>query len=138
VAARLGATDAGGFTRYAVVYDGLIEVPTDGGYTFHLLSRDGARLVIDGQRVAQTGPPFGEVCGSPINAVRDSLGTIGLRAGKHAMRLESLQSMSPASPRLQWSGPGISLIDVPASAFSHSTMATIQARTTARISTVNP
>ncbi len=134
VATKLGASDSGGFTRYAVVYDGLIEVPTDGGYSFHLLSRDGARLVIDGEVVALTGPPFGEVCGSPVNAVRDALGTIALRAGKHVLRLESLQSMSPASPRLQWTGPGISLVDVPAAAFSHRNLPGIQARPAARIS----
>jgi hypothetical protein len=138
VAVRLGATDVGGFSRYAVVYDGLIEVPADGGYSFHLLSRDGARLVIDGQPVAKTGPPFGEVCGSQINAVRHALGTIALRVGKHTLRLESLQSMSPASPRLQWTGPGISLIDVPAAAFSHRNIATVQARSGVRISSANP
>ena len=138
VTPRLGAVDAGGFTRYAVVYQGLLEAPTDGGYTFHLLSRDGARLFIDGQLVAQTGPPFGEVCGSPINAVRDALGSTGLRAGKHEVRLESLQTMSPVSPRLQWSGPGISLVDVPAAAFSHRTSPTLHAATPVHISNAGP
>jgi hypothetical protein len=138
VAAKLGVPDSGGFTRYAIVYSGLIEVPTDGGYSFHLLSRDGARLVIDGEVVALTGPPFGEVCGSPVNAVRNALGTIALRAGKHVLRLESLQSMSPASPRLQWSGPGISLVDVPAAAFSHRNLPSIQARPTERVSIAKP
>jgi hypothetical protein len=138
VAPKLGIADSGGFTRYAVVYDGLIEVPKDGGYSFHLLSRDGARLVIDGEVVAQTGTPFSEVCGSPINAMRNSLGTIALRSGKHVLRLESLQSMSPASPRLQWTGPGISLVDVPATAFSHRTLARVQARPGTAISSVKP
>ena len=138
VSPGLTGTDPGGFTRYAIVYEGLIEAPTDGGYSFHLLSRDGARLFLDGRLVAQTGPPFGEVCGSPINAVRDALGAAGLRAGKHELRLESLQTVSPASPRLQWSGPGISLIDVPPSAFSHRAVATVQARTATHISTAGP
>jgi hypothetical protein len=138
VTARLASADSGGFTRYAVVYDGLVEVPADGGYSFHLLSRDGARLLIDGQVVAQTGPPFGEVCGSRLNAVRDALGMIGLRSGKHTLRLEALQSMSPASPRLQWTGPGISLADIPPAAFSHRNVASVQARPGLRISAVGP
>jgi len=138
VALRLAAPDSGGFTRYAVVYDGLIEVPADGGYTFHLLSRDGARLVIDGQPVAQTGPPFGEVCGSQINAVRDAIGTIGLRSGKHLLRLEALESMSPSSPRLQWAGPGFSLAEVPPNAFSHRNVASVNARPAKNISTLVP
>ncbi len=62
--------DAHGFTRYAAAWDGLIDIPADGGYTFYLIARDGARLVIDGAEVAKTGPPFAQVCGSPGNALR--------------------------------------------------------------------
>ncbi|HEY9126766.1 MAG TPA: PA14 domain-containing protein, partial [Acidobacteriaceae bacterium] len=138
IAGHLGATESGGFTRYAVVYEGLLEAPADGGYTFHLLSRDGARLFIDGQLISQTGPPFAEVCGSPINAVRDALGSAGLRAGKHELRIESLQTMSPVSPRLQWSGPGVSLVDVPAAAFSHRTVATMHAAAPVPINSAGP
>jgi len=119
VAVTPAAADSGGFTHYAVTYDGLLEVPIDGGYTFHLLARDGARLVIDGQTLATTGTPFAEVCGSSLNAVRYADATVGLRAGKHTFRLETLETMSPFSPRLLWEGPGIHLSDVPERAFSH-------------------
>src|ERR1019366_5293120 len=68
---------ARGFTRYAAAWDGYIDIPADGGYTFHLLSRDGARLVIDGVQVAKTGPPFAQVCGSPGNAMRYDRGSLG-------------------------------------------------------------
>jgi hypothetical protein len=133
----LTAANAGGFTRYAVQYDGFLQLPTDGGYSFHLLARDGARLTIDGKLVVQTGPPFGEVCGSPVNAVRYALGTIGLRAGRHMIRLETLESTSPGPARLLWEGPGISLTDVPAAAFSHLNVATVQA-TAGHIAAVKP
>jgi hypothetical protein len=108
-----------GFTRYATAWDGLIDIPADGGYTFHLLDRDGARLVIDGLEVAKTGPPFAQVCGSPGNAMRYDHGSLGLRAGKHTFHLEGLHSVSPGSPRLLWEGPGLGLTDVPPVAFSH-------------------
>jgi hypothetical protein len=137
VAPTLVGADARGFTRYAVAYDGFLEVPAEGGYTLHLLARDGARLVVDGLVIAQTGPPFAEVCGSAVNAIRSASGTIGLRAGKHVLRLEALQSVSPGSPRLMWQGPGIGLSDVPAKAFSHRNVASIQARP-GRVSTVGP
>ena len=81
---------AQGFTRYATAWDGWIDIPVDGGYTFHLIDRDGARLVIDGMEVAKTGPPFAQVCGSPGNAVRYDRGSIGLRAGNHAIHVEGL------------------------------------------------
>jgi hypothetical protein len=111
--------DAQGFTHYATAWDGLIDIPADGGYTFHLIESDAARLVVDGVEVAKTGPPFAQVCGSPGNALRYDHGSLGLRAGKHTLHLESLHSVSQGSPRLLWEGPALPLTDVPSAAFSH-------------------
>ncbi len=111
--------NAGGFRSYATAWDGHVEVPADGGYTFDLIDRDGARLVIDGVEVARTGPPFAQVCGSPGNALRFDTGSIGLRAGLHSIHIEGLNTMSSGAPRLLWEGPGLPLADVPASAYSH-------------------
>ncbi len=111
--------DSQGFTRYAAAWDGLIDIPADGGYTFHLMARDGARLVIDGVEVAKTGPPFAQVCGSPGNAMRYDRGSLGLRAGLHIIHLEGLHSASQGSPRLLWEGPALQLNDVPQAAYSH-------------------
>ena len=88
--------DAQGLTSYATAWDGLIAIPADGGYTFHLVDRDGARLVIDGVEVARTGATFAEVCGSPGNALRYDRGAIGLRAGLHTIHLEALNTVSEA------------------------------------------
>jgi hypothetical protein len=111
--------DSQGFTRYAAAWDGFLDIPADGGYTFHLLARDGARLVIDGIEVAKTGPPFAQVCGSPGNAMRYDRGSLGLRAGKHIFHLEGLHSASQGAPRLLWEGPALPLKDVPPDAYSH-------------------
>jgi hypothetical protein len=111
--------DAQGFTHYAVAWDGLIDIPADGGYTFRLIARDGARLVVDGLEVAKTGPPFAQVCGAPGNAERYDLGSLGLRAGKHTLHLEGLHSASEGAPRLLWEGPALPLTDVPSAALSH-------------------
>jgi hypothetical protein len=112
--------NAQGFTRYATAWEGLISIPADAGYTFHLIDRDGARLVIDGMEVARTGPPFAQVCGSPGNALRYDSGSIGLRAGVHVFRVEALNTASEGTPRLLWESPSPQLADVPANAFSHS------------------
>lgn len=111
--------DPHGFTRYVAAWDGFIDVPADGGYTFHLMSRDGARLVIDGIQIAKTGPPFAQVCGSPGNAVRYDLGAIGLRSGLHTLHVEGLHSVSQGPPRILWEGPSLPLTDIPPDAFSH-------------------
>ena len=137
VASNLENANARGFTRYAVAYDGLIQVPAEGGYSFQLIARDGARLVIDGQVLAQTGPPFGEVCGSPVNALRYARGAIGLRAGAHTLRLEALESMSPGSPKLLWAGPGLTLAEVPSAALSHRNEASVTPKP-ATVSAIHP
>ena len=108
-----------GFTRYAAVWDGFLDIPADGGYSFHLLARDGARLMIDGIEVVKTGPPFAQVCGSAGNAMRYDRGSLGLRAGKHKIHLEGLHSTSEGEPRLLWEGPALPMNDVPSAAFSH-------------------
>jgi hypothetical protein len=116
--AGLGA-DSGGYTRFATAWDGFVEIPADGGYTFHLMDRDGARLVIDGVEVARTGPPFAQVCGSPGNAMRYDRGALGLRAGRHSFHLEALHAASQGAPRVLWEGPALPITDVPQAAFRH-------------------
>ena len=111
--------DPQGYTSYATAWDGFIDIPADGGYTLHLMARDGARLVIDGIQIAKTGPPFAQVCGSPGNAVRYDYGAIGLRAGRHLLHIEGLHSVSQGPPRILWEGPSLPLNDVPDSAFTH-------------------
>ncbi len=111
--------NAGGFTKYATTWDGYLQVPEDGGYTFDLIDRDGARLAVDGIELVQTGPPFAQVCGSPGNALRFDSGSIGLRAGLHTIHVEGLNTMSAGAPRLMWEGPDMPLAEVPASAYSH-------------------
>jgi PKD repeat protein len=105
--------------KRATVWDGFVDIPADGGYTFHLIDRDGERLTIDGMEVAKTGPPFGLVCGAAGNALRYDRGSIGLRAGLHAIHVEALNTATEGAPRLLWEGPRLDLGDVPAGAFSH-------------------
>jgi len=112
------SADSQGYPYYAVAWDGFIDVPADGGYTLYLLDPDGARLVIDGKEAAKTGPPFAQVCGSPGNAMRYAVVSLGLRAGKHAIHIEGLNSGSNHYPRLMWQAPGGALVDVPEKAYT--------------------
>jgi hypothetical protein len=95
-----------------------VNVPRDGGYTFHLIDRDGARLEIDGVEVAKTGAAFAQVCGSPGNALRYDRGAIGLRAGLHSIRVEALNTMSSGAPRVLWEGPGVQMEEIPDAALT--------------------
>ena len=79
----------------------------------------GRCCVIDGMQIAKTGPPFAQVCNTNGNAVRYDRGSVGLRAGFHAIHLEGLHFASQGTPRVLWEGPSLPLTDVPNVAFSH-------------------
>jgi hypothetical protein len=105
--------------NYAIVFDGFLNIPTDGGYTFTLLARDEAQLEIDSAPVAISPKPFAQVCGSVGNAMQATRGSIGLRAGRHTIRVQMTHTTGPNDFAVKWQGPGLPLSDIPASAFSH-------------------
>jgi alkaline phosphatase D len=64
--------------HYAVLYEGLVKVPTSGVYTFYTYSDDGSRLFIDQQEVVNN-------AGS--HSARKRSGVIPLQAGLHHLKL---------------------------------------------------
>jgi hypothetical protein len=104
---------------YALAFEGYIAIPTDGGYTFTLLSRDGGELEIGGAVVATSPTPVAQVCGSVGNMVQAVRGSIGLKAGLHAIRIAITDTEGPDGFALRWEGPGVPLADVPANALFH-------------------
>ncbi len=105
--------------NYAIVFDGYVNIPADGGYTFTLFAREEARLEIDDFTVAASPRPFAQVCGSQGNAVQAATGSIGLRAGRHRIRVAMTHSIGGNDFALKWQGPGLPLSDIPAAALSH-------------------
>jgi hypothetical protein len=97
------------------VFVGWLDAPADGWYTFHLTHNDGAFLYIDGARVAGRD---GYVWHA--GASWQSGGDIGLRAGKHALRIEYFETYCNASLRLEWETPGLTREVVPAANLFHS------------------
>ena len=93
--------------------------PPHGGYIFTMLARDEAKLEIDSAVVAVSPKPFPQVCGSIGNALQPSTGSLGLRAGRHAIRFSVTHTAGDSDFALKWQGPGVPLSDIPASAFSH-------------------
>ena len=98
-------------------WDGYINIPADGGYTFHLLARDGARLVIDGMQIRRRDRHLRRFAIRTATRCA-SHGSIGLQ-GFHAIHLEGLRFASQGVPRVLWEGPSLPLTDVPNIAFSH-------------------
>lgn len=118
-AKEIGALAAKRLETYSVLYQGYLEVPRDGGYTFLMKSTDPSRVDIDSMPVTVSPPAAAQVCGSPGNAVQPSSGSIGLKAGKHSIQIWTTHISGENRFALLWQGPGIPLSNIPAQYLFH-------------------
>lgn len=79
-----------------LVYEGYIEVPTDGIYTFALTSNDGSMLYVDGQMLINNDGPHGD---TKLTAQR------ALAKGWHKIRVEYFDMNNGGMLSLQWAAP---------------------------------
>jgi glucose/arabinose dehydrogenase len=93
---------------YAFRYTGYINVPTDGTYTFYTSSDDGSRLQIGTTTVVNN---------DGLHSTVEASGTIGLRAGKHAITITFFEHLGGAALTASYAGPGITKRLIPANAF---------------------
>ena len=91
----LGVTDMR--DHFGIVFNGLLQVPTTGEYTFHLGSDDGSRLVIDDQEIIRH---------DGIHAHSERKKKVALQAGLRRVRVEYFEGAGEQSLTLAWSGPG--------------------------------
>ncbi|HEX8428735.1 PA14 domain-containing protein [Hymenobacter sp.] len=92
---------------FAFSYTGYVDVPTDGTYTFYTTSDDGSVLSIGGTVIVNNDGLHGEQEGS---------GTIGLKAGKHAITVGFFERAGQEVFNVSYAGPGINKQVIPASA----------------------
>jgi hypothetical protein len=105
-----GSAWPGGPADYgSIIWTGLLEIPATGSYTFHFDKKDGHRFYVDGAMVQNE---WRDMSGETVN-------TLQLAAGPHAVRIEFYYGYSSARCRWSWSGPGLAKQIVPAAALSH-------------------
>ena len=92
---------------YSFDFTGYISVPTDGQYTFYTSSDDGSALYIDGVPV---------VSNDGLHSLTEKSGTIGLKAGKHAIRVSYFQHGGDQTLAVNYAGPGVSKQPIPSTA----------------------
>jgi hypothetical protein len=80
---------------FAAVFEGWIEVPVTGVYTFNLASDDGSRLTIDSNVLIDN---------DGIHGMRTLSGSLALMKGLHAIRLEFFQGKGGIGLELQAEG----------------------------------
>jgi alpha-L-fucosidase len=95
---------------FALVFDGYIEIPTSGIYTFSLRSDDGSRLFIADEPVCDA---------DAASAWESREGRIPLEAGTHRFRLAYYEDRGEQMIRARWSGPGFGEQPIPADRFGH-------------------
>jgi hexosaminidase len=91
----------------ALVFDGYVEIPGEGIYTFYVNSDDGTRLYIDGDLIVDNDGPHGAI---------EKSGQAALRTGKHAIRLEYYQGSGGRALEVSMAGPGYTKRQIPATA----------------------
>ncbi len=119
IAPMFDSTPRQGDDQYGIIFDGFLDIPADGGYTFTLMGNDGGSLEIDSVIVASSPKPWAQVCGSPGGAVQAARGSIALAAGKHMIHVAMTHPTGPDGFRVLWQGPGVPQGQIPAAALSH-------------------
>jgi len=99
-------------------FTGYVNVPTDGSYTFYTSSDDGSRLYIGSTLVVDN---------DGLHGTAEKSGTIGLKAGKHAVTVVFFEQGGDQVLSASYSGPGIGKQTIPASALYRIAPATNQA-----------
>ncbi|MES2730951.1 MAG: PQQ-dependent sugar dehydrogenase [Bacteroidota bacterium] len=83
---------------YGFLFTGYVKVPSDGQYTFYTNSDDGSQLFIGSTLV---------VSNDGLHAAQERSGTIGLKAGFHAIKVSFFQSSGGEGLQVSYAGPGI-------------------------------
>ena len=100
-----GAPSGVGAETFSVRWEGDIEVPRSGGYTFYTTSDDGVRLWVDDKLMVDNWTN---------HAATEDIGTIVLEPGiRYKIKMEYFENQGGAVAQLRWSGPGINKKIIP-------------------------
>ncbi len=83
--------------QFAFLFDGFIDAPEDGTYTFYTESDDGSQLFIGDRLVVDN---------DGTHAVAEEQGTIALKKGLHALRVVYFEQAGGESLSVSWAIPG--------------------------------
>jgi hypothetical protein len=114
-------------------FTGYIQVPTDGVYTFYTSSDDGSKLYIGTTEVVNN---------DGLHSNAEQSGTIGLKAGKHALTVTFFERGGDEVLTVSYAGPGITKQAVPATAFYRASpvlpvVTALEAEEAAKVGVVN-
>ena len=98
VATLQNTLDPGDTDSFGIRYNGFIELPTTGSYTFFTNSDDGSKLYIDGVQIVDNDGGHG---------AQERLGTVTLSSGLHRIQVVYFEGTGGQSLTVQYQGPSI-------------------------------
>lgn len=90
-------------------FNGYIEIPKDGNYTFEVAANDGAQLLIDGKELFESDGRKSFAFTQKNNVI--------LSKGLHQFEVKYFQCSDNIGLNVFWEGPGFKRVEIPASAF---------------------
>jgi hypothetical protein len=90
---------------FSLDYEGYINIPEDGDYTFYLACNDGGRLYIDSYMLLNN---------DGLHPVVEIEKTVSLKAGLHPISVKYFQEGGRNGLTVSWKGPGIKKEEIPA------------------------
>ncbi|MEO0796763.1 MAG: PA14 domain-containing protein [Verrucomicrobiota bacterium] len=94
--------------NFGFVFEGKIDVPATGSWTFYTTSDDGSQLFINGTRVVNN---------DGLHGARERSGSISLNAGVHDIKVTYFEKGGGEILQARWAGPGVSKARIPDTAF---------------------
>ena len=95
---------------FGLKFEGFINVPTDGIYTFFSNSDDGTKLYINDQLI---------VTNDGLHGMREEYGKIALKAGFHKITVEFFQKKGGSGLEIYFKGPNFEKQQIPSSILFH-------------------
>jgi hypothetical protein len=96
--------------HFALKFEGFVEVPTDGIYTFYSNSDDGSQLFIHDKLLVDN---------DYTHPMSEKSGEIALKKGKHPIRFVFFQGRGGKGLKVLYRGPGVEKQELPATALFH-------------------
>ncbi len=114
----LGVRPAGVNDHYAILWDGYVNLPAAGSYTFETISDDGSKVYFN---MPYSAGANSLVNNDGIHAPLSAIGTVTVPvAGRYPITVTFYEKEGGETMQLYWSGPGISRELVPDAAFTTS------------------
>jgi len=95
---------------FAFDYEGYINIPEDGLYTFYLATNDGGRLYID---------DFELINNDGLHPLAEVNRSIALKSGLHPISVKYFQEGGSNGLVVSWKGPGFEKHEVPPTVLFH-------------------